>query len=195
MKITLQIEVSNAEELSTIASALGGITNAEVTHQLDTAHVTESASEKTVTEKPKKPRNSKKTATVEAEEMEEVESPFSKNASAADVMAPTQPLVSQEPVVVHQAPVQQQAPQQTVVAQGMPNAVEVITSHAKRLEAATNVPADVKKNVINSLLVEIQAPQGVRASQLPEPFLSIFAQNIGPRVDQVIAQFSNAGLV
>lgn len=182
MKITLQIEVTNAEELSTIAQALGKVSHAEVSHD-----VTETVQAETI-EAPKPAKVTRSRSTKPKEEKEEmipVESPFKDSpSSAADVMAPTEPLVNTGAT--------QQAPVNSF--QGFPNAAAHIVSEAGRLEKA-NIPAETKKNVINSLLVEIQAPQGHRASQLPEPYLSIFAQNIGPKIDQALAQFSNAGLV
>lgn len=194
MKITLNIEVSSAEELSTIAAALGNIKASDSVSSAEVSHdVTESvAAEMMPSEKTapaKKKVSKKKVEVVEEEEMEEVPSPFAKANAASvmdDVPAPTQPLISTEV---------QKAPEQKYQAPVVPNAVEVIKAEAGKLEAAQGVPADVKKNVINSLLVEIQAPQGVRASQLPEPFLSIFASRIGQKVDQVVAQFSSAALV
>lgn len=187
MKITLQIEVSNAEELSVISKALEGVSvsGAEVSHPVDPCVVQDNSEVSKPAPAAKKPRGGAKTKTVaeEKEEMIEVPSPYAKSephgASVMD-MTPVEPLVNttvKAPETAVGAPMINMSP------------ADFIRAEAKRLEAAQLLP-DVKRNIINSLLVEIQAPQGFTASTLPEPYISEFARRFPAKIDATIAQFA-----
>lgn len=200
MKITLNIEVANADELNQIADALKTVKSAptvakaEVAHDIDVeVAVPDEEVEEVKEVKPKKAKTSKskkeKVEEVKEEEYEEVPSPFTE---------PAGPLVSEDevkiPPVIETPKVEPTpAPQAQNVANNA-QVVEYIKTQAKRLADATTLPPEAKRNVINSLLVEIQAPQGLKASELPEPYLSLFANRIAGKIDAALGA-PNAALV
>lgn len=185
MKISVNIELSNVEELNQIAEAFkaNGI-------EVGDLEVSTTVKE-TATPKAAAPAKAKKgkAAKVEAEEMEDVPSPF------VNTPAPAQSLVESPalavPPVINQAPAQQAPVQQYAtqapVQNAAPafNALSVIQEAAGRLGAFPGLDQSQKQDVIASTLQQVGAPQGVRGSELPEPHLSRFAQALKQKVDQI----------
>jgi len=197
MKLTLNIEVDNCEELSGIAEALKGFVSAEqttssVTHETDSKNYLEEAAAPKAAPA-KKGGKAKKVDPIfpapSADDMIPEPSPYSQPGPV-----PSAPLVSHEPQVMPPA-VPQSAPVQAAPTfQGLPNAVEIIKAEAGKLEKS-NLDTESKRAVIRRLLDKLSAPQGVPASQLPEPFLSQFASQIGQEVHNAINGAVSNGLV
>lgn len=206
MKITVSIEVANADELSQVANALSVL-------EVDGETIEgKNETETIVAEKKTNKKTSKKASKkVEAEdEMEEVPSPF-----ANTVQAPTEPLVQPHsaeaipPVIeqtqgqpVHQQYTQPAQPAQPSVQQTQAvshatipgfDAKAIIQDSAAKLGAFQGMSQADKQNVIASILTQIGAPQGIKGSELPEPYLSQFAQVLSQRVAQILS--TNGALV
>lgn len=208
MKITVSIEVANADELSQVADALSVLEVDGETN--DDKKEKESIVTKKKTSKKTSKKASKKVEAESEDEMEEVPSPFSNT-----VQAPSEPLVQPNsveaipPVIeqaqgqpVHQQPAQPAQPAQPSVQQAQAvshstipgfDAKAIIQDSAAKLGAFPGMSQADKQNVIASILTQIGAPQGIKGSELPEPYLSQFAQVLSQRVAQILS--TNGALV
>lgn len=114
-----------------------------------------------------------------ADRIERLKAQMGNAPAVAETMPPQQPQ--------QQAPAQQYAQPAANIASEDPNAiVEEIRQLGDKLNSFQGMPIEQKQQVTGEIMASINAPQGVRPTQLQEPLLSAFRDAYKIKVDSIV---------